>query len=821
MKKFLVPALTLACTIFAACNKNEEQAPAVPGNEEEIQSSRIRGVAIIEVTPELAEMLEAANGNNTLHTKSAAMDSAIDELAIESYERVFPDAGEYEERTRREGLNLFYRVRLNDDIPATKAGAALSAVDGITGVEFPRKTRRCSAVPNDPYFKWQWDLYNDKSLNIACTRANSAWGIDTYKNDGTDIGLISVWENYTTGNPDVIVAVMDGGIDLNHPDLAANCIPAGPEGSRNFVDRNYTITPDSHGTHVAGVISAVRNNGIGVAGIAGGDFASGKGGVRLLSCQIFTEEKGASDSETANAIKWGADHGAVISQNSWGYYADENEDGKVSAKELEDYKKGSIPNYLRSAIDYFIKYAGCDNSGNQKADSPMKGGVVIFAAGNEAIDYDVICAYEPVISVSAGTAGHTRAYYSNYGPWVDICAPGGDGLYNNDSVTSFDSEGYSRGQIFNTYATEKQSDYDYTNYGYMSGTSMACPHISGAAALIVSFFGGPGFTNDELTHLLIDGADNLLASGSKYIGPWVNVAASFKLGNVSVTAPEKVSEYSLDAAHRAIEVSYTVPSDVDDGKASGAVCLISKDRNALAYATPENPGQNVSMATISANGAAAGEKVSGTVSELNSATTYYTVLYAYDGSRNFSEVSEIKSATTPEDNAPVLKSQPEGILLYDYGASTLRNLDELFSDPDGDELSYMVSVDNRDAVTPVPNGNILRINARNPGYARITLIASDGEKSCESFIPILVKSSEDPAETYPVQVEDVLNIRTEEGAETYVLIVSSTGKTVYEDNCFVSAFQPLAVDMSSLAPGRYNVTIKYNGKTYYKNIVKK
>ena len=165
-------------------------------------------------------------------------------------------------------------------------------------------------------------------------------------------------------------------VQLDHPDLAAACIPGGPQGSKSFVhgEGGYSFPGGDHGTHVAGVIGAVNDNGVGISGIAGG--SNGKGGVRILSCAIFMEDPADPEKtiqgDSYNAMVWAADHGAVIANNSWGYVYDSEADAE----------KGSV-GAMGPAIDYFIQYAGCDKEGNQLPDSPMKGGVVIFAAGNE------------------------------------------------------------------------------------------------------------------------------------------------------------------------------------------------------------------------------------------------------------------------------------------------------------------------------------------------------------------------------------------------------------------------------------------------------
>ena len=147
-----------------------------------------------------------------------------------------------------------------------------------------------SSLPmNDPLLQDQWHYQNDGTL--------------AYSKKGADINLFKALE-ITHGSPNVIVAIVDGGIDINHEDLAANiwintAEKNGTSGKDddgngykddvygwNFVDNSATIVPHSHGTHVAGTVAAVNNNGKGVCGVAGG---SGHGdGVRLMSCQIFT-----------------------------------------------------------------------------------------------------------------------------------------------------------------------------------------------------------------------------------------------------------------------------------------------------------------------------------------------------------------------------------------------------------------------------------------------------------------------------------------------------------------------------------------------------
>ncbi|MEH0158418.1 S8 family serine peptidase [Limibacter armeniacum] len=285
------------------------------------------------------------------------------------------------------------------------------------------------------------------------------------------------WE-ITAGTPNVIVAVVDGGIDTAHEDLKDNlwvneAEVNGVEGidddgngfvddihGYNFVYDQGGIMPHYHGTHVAGTVGAVNNNGRGVSGVAGG---TGNGdGVRLMSTQVFTDAYGGG---FAAAIVYGANNGAVISQNSWGY---------TSA--------GYYEQEVLDAIDYFIEEAG------NYTGSPMKGGVVIFASGNDDTDATMYPGeYPRTIAVASTQHDNDKAYYSNFGEYIDISAPGGDSA--NDYF----------GGVLSTFPGQ--------GYGFLQGTSMACPHVSGVAALVVSRFGGENFTAEELRNRLVYSAD--------------------------------------------------------------------------------------------------------------------------------------------------------------------------------------------------------------------------------------------------------------------------------------------------------------------------
>ncbi len=304
-------------------------------------------------------------------------------------------------------------------------------------------------VPNDPLLNQQWSYKNTGQGNGTI---------------GKDIQLFDAWD-IETGKPNVLVAVHDMGIQLNHPDLAQN-IAVGK--SFNFISNDTNIMMGYHGTHTAGTIAAVNNNGIGVSGIAGGD-GSLNSGVRLMSMQIFLGNRSAG---LAEGFVYAADKGAAISSNSWAY-------------DIEDIYEISV----MDAIDYFIEYGG----GNA-----IQGGLVIFAAGNLSRDIRYYpSVYDRVICVAATNNRDTKANYSTFGSWVDIAAPGGD--YNSSSAS----------QIWSTTS----------NSGYTGdhGTSMACPHVSGVAALIASKLSGKASASD-IRDILLSTTDNIDSLNPAFVG---------------------------------------------------------------------------------------------------------------------------------------------------------------------------------------------------------------------------------------------------------------------------------------------------------------
>jgi thermitase len=270
--------------------------------------------------------------------------------------------------------------------------------------------------PDDPGFGYQWGM-----VRIEAPQA---------------------WET-TASSPSINIAILDTGVDLDHPDLAHKLIS-----NINFTNFG---TPDDvygHGTHVAGIAAAMTNNGIGVAGLG---YTS-----TIMNVKVVDDNGMGAYSWIVSGIIWAADNGAEIINMSLG--------ATYASSTLED------------AVDY----------------AWSKGVVVVASAGNNG---DTVPMYPACcincIAVAATDINDTRPYWSNYGDWVDVAAPG-----------------------VSVYSTLKNN-----SYGYKSGTSMASPHVAGLAALVfttVSDADGDGKLNDEVRSQIEATCDDINVSGIGY-----------------------------------------------------------------------------------------------------------------------------------------------------------------------------------------------------------------------------------------------------------------------------------------------------------------
>lgn len=472
MNRFLLS--TFAALTFVACV--QDNLGDIPNDMS--QSSKVRNWG--DGAAEGRLMVCLAKGATTLSVEGLEME----------IEPLFPG-------TKSEKMSRWQLVRFDKSLDLRATAERIAQNEMVEVVEFdlpvkrvigqkvampaskPEPTRSVTMPFDDPELPWQWHYYNDGSVGDDCVA-------------GADINLLEAWK-YTAGDNRVVVAVMDGGIMVDHPDLKDNMWVNSAElnglqgidddgngyvddiHGYNFVYDSGNVTADDHGTHVAGTISAVNNNGYAVCGVAGG---TGKGdGVRLMSIQIFDGEEGCYNYMLARGFMYAADNGAVLINNSWGY----EPGGYQSDDEFERWDS-----VLKDAIDYF--------EDNARLEGVMDGGLAIFAAGNEFYpEATYPGAYHKYTCVTAMSPDYTAAYYTNYGPGCNISAPGGDANY---------------GTIYCISSTSVDLTWGYE---YMQGTSMATPHVTGCAALALSYALKQGYTltPEELRNLILTSTQDI------------------------------------------------------------------------------------------------------------------------------------------------------------------------------------------------------------------------------------------------------------------------------------------------------------------------
>ena len=290
-----------------------------------------------------------------------------------------------------------------------------------------------STFPNDLYFQYQYGLYNTGQVYVPETGLTGSAGSDIKATDGWD---------WTTGSDSVIIAVIDSGVALDHEDLHSKIVPG-----YDFVNDDSDPYDDhGHGTFAASIAAAETNNGVGIAGVSWH--------ARIMPVKVMDQEGNGSYLAIATGMRYAVDNGARVLNLSIG--------GRTPSFILED------------ACAYCCS----------------RGAVIAAAAGNTGSAVLYPAAYDDYcLAVAASDANDDRPNWSNYGPQIDVAAPGN----------------------FVCGANYSRNDPDNLNsYHWKSGTSFATPYVAGAAALVMAY--KPFLTNDQIMDLIKYTADDVNAS---------------------------------------------------------------------------------------------------------------------------------------------------------------------------------------------------------------------------------------------------------------------------------------------------------------------
>jgi subtilisin family serine protease len=305
---------------------------------------------------------------------------------------------------------------------------------------------RARHVPNDPLFAAQWPLENTGQGGGSA---------------GADVDAPEAW-SYTRGSPDVVIAVLDDGVDLDHPDLAPNMLSSGrdftadPPGS----DARPKASADRHGTAVAGIAAARGGNGLGISGICPL--------CKILPVRVY----GTSNLGTAAAFRYAIEQGADVIVNAWGY-------AHALPLGADDVVRDAIETAAREGRD-------------------GRGALIVFGVTNESVDNCTgpsadIASLPSVVAV--GVANHNDELGgSGFGPCLDLVAPAKPQDRSTIGVPTTDRTGM---------AGHTEGDY-YTGFG---GTSAAAPLVAGVAGLLLAL--NPTLTREDLQRLLTSTADKI------------------------------------------------------------------------------------------------------------------------------------------------------------------------------------------------------------------------------------------------------------------------------------------------------------------------
>ena len=546
--------LSALIMLGTSCTKETKESCLDISEENQMLMTKLVGGSEGEIVPgNIMVMVDEESADKINNGEWAEVaDALLGDIDAISFSPAIPAKPKNIEVARKYGLHQWFSVEFDKQTAPQKIAEKLAASPVVRSVQYNRyispvrseqvypadlnvamTKAEAEDVPfNDPYLGQQWNLVNNGTVSADAV-------------SGADAGVKDAWR-LTGGDPSIIVAVMDCGINDIHEDLRnvlwtntgevrGNGIDDDGNGfiddvnGFNFIgctaiDEDYisnkiegkeagVIKPlysidcmkgTGHGTHIAGIIGAQNGNGKGVSSIAGG--TGNNDGVRLMSCQIFMgtglNAQSCSDAQSAAAFIYAADNGACLANCSYG-------DQNIIRTDDEYLNNSPLEN---RALRYFLDPA------NSNHDS-LEGNIAVFAAGNHQNPYSIYPgALSYCISVTAFGADFLPGSYTNYGPGCSIAAPGGEYAGGTDYKTMI----LSTGKGGRTNGVPGVTDINH-QYVYMNGTSMACPHVTGVLALGVAYAQklGKTFTRDEMTSMLltsVNDIDQYMESGSKYHG---------------------------------------------------------------------------------------------------------------------------------------------------------------------------------------------------------------------------------------------------------------------------------------------------------------
>ncbi len=438
-----------------------------PGTPVYQQGNYVPDELIIKLRTDQGHSFFAGTTNNGQPTTQLpSLDNLNKKFGVSEFRRVHMGATRPSTRylssnasRQRENLKSLYRVKLKKNTDISSAVTAYKQNEHVLYAEPNYLAFTSQTIPTDPSFLEQWALHNTGQTNGT---------------EDADIDGPEAWD-ITTGSPDIVIAVVDTGVDWNHQDLAANIWTNEGEIAGDSIDNDgngyiddvrgwdfVTVDPGSvyegedpgppdndpmdvqgHGTHCSGIIGAVGNNSLGITGVTWNS--------RLMAVRAGYKDTSGRGSlqhaDIAAAIIYATDSGADIINMSFG---------------------GGDSETIQDAINY----------------ASAAGVILIASAGNggcNCLQYPA--AYDTVLSISSFDHNDVKASSSNYGDWIDVAAPGVD--------------------IYSTFANG--------TYAFSSGTSMAAPQVCGVAGLILS--NNPGFSREEVRQILRVSADDVSSAG--------------------------------------------------------------------------------------------------------------------------------------------------------------------------------------------------------------------------------------------------------------------------------------------------------------------